>query len=206
MVPVEDSDARCINAIELTARFVLTCFLPLAVLLFVVCLLFEKGYKLGVNAGLLIALVYFVASYRCYGRSDKFSLVIAGQAGLTQANSIAAVHRAQGVDENLAFNPATGLMMVGDFDTMGNSYGFGITSDDTPGWDSPPDDYNHHAINPASGLPMVDDVLDVHGNVFGSLSADESASYGSFGADDSLALSAFDDAFYNRLLDDDPSR
>lgn len=206
MVAVDDSDARCINAIVLTARFFLTCFLPLAVLLLGVCLLFDKGYKLGVSTGLLTAVVYFVVAYRCYGRSDRLSPVIAGLAGLTVVNSIAAVQRAKGVDANSAFNPATGLMMVGDFDTMGNSYGFGITSEDTPGWDSPSDDYNHHAVNPASGLPMVDDVLDVHGNVFGSLSADESTSYGSLGADDSPALSACDDAFYNSLLDDDPSR
>jgi hypothetical protein len=41
-----------------------------------------------------------------------------------------------------SFNPATGLMMIGDFDTDGNMYGFSSSSD----------------TNPATGLMMEDDV------------------------------------------------
>jgi len=48
-------------------------------------------------------------------------------------------------------NPATGLLMVGGFDTAGNPFGTSGASQ----------------INPATGLPMVGGV-DVAGNPFGS--------------------------------------
>jgi hypothetical protein len=128
-----DSDARCLKAIELTIRFVLTCFVPLAFFLLAICLMFGKGVEPGVNVGLAIVVLYFTVAYHHYGRNNKASLVVAGLAGLTAAKAAIAAaalysHNDVG-DSSMDFNPATGLMMMGDFDTKGNLYGFGTISD-----------------------------------------------------------------------------
>lgn len=125
-----DSNARCLKALELTIRFVLTCAVPLAFLLVAVCMFFERGYKPGLDVGLAIVVVYFSVAYRHYGRGNRTSLIVAGLAGLTKANPAAAMYNSNDAsDSSMDFNPATGLMMIGDFDMKGNLYGFGSISE-----------------------------------------------------------------------------
>ena len=124
------SNARCLKAIELTIRFVLTCAVPLAFLLVAVCMFFERGYKPGLDVGLAIAVLYFTVAYHNFGRGSRVSLVVAGLAGLNATNPAAATYSSNDVgDSNMDFNPTTGLMMIGDFDTKGNLYGFGSISE-----------------------------------------------------------------------------
>lgn len=125
-----DSNTRCVKAITLTIRFVITCFLPLGLLLLGVCLLLETGYRLGLNIGIAMVVVYFAVAYRQYGRNNKASRIVAALAGITAANVAAgACWHEDASASDLEFNPATGLMMMGDFDTKGNLYGFGSISD-----------------------------------------------------------------------------
>jgi hypothetical protein len=143
MPDYSDSNARCLTAIELTIRFVLTCFVQLGFLLLGICLLFEKGYKPGVSIGLAIVVMYFAVAYRHYGRGNRASLIVAGLAGLTAANPVVAKGSSDEDDSNMDFNPATGLMMLGDFDTRGNLYGFGSISEVTSGDDASLFDDDH---------------------------------------------------------------
>jgi hypothetical protein len=210
MLVESDSNARCLQAIELTIRFVLTCFVPLGFLLLGVCLLFEKGYKPGVNIGLAIVVLYFTVAYRHCGRGNRAALIVAGLAGLTAANAAAAVYSSNDAgDSSMDFNPATGLMMIGDFDTKGNLYGFGTISGGISGADASMFDDNismfddnHHRFNPVNGLPMVDDVTDIHGNMFGTNSVDEPFDYSSSIFDDSITYGSFDDSFNSGTIDD----
>lgn len=124
------SNARCLKAVELTFRFVLTCFVPLGLLLLGVCLLLEKGCRPGVSIGIAMVVLYFAVAYRQYGRDNKASRIVAALAGITAANAAAgACWHEDASASDLEFNPATGLMMMGDFDTKGNLYGFGAISD-----------------------------------------------------------------------------
>lgn len=144
MPDYSDSNVRCLTAIELTIRFVLTCFVQIGFLLLGICLLFEKGYKPGVSIGLAIVVVYFVVAYRHYGRGNRASLIVARLAGLTVDNPAAAIYSCSDADDsNMDFNPATGLMMIGDFDTNGNFYGFGTISDGMSNNDSSMFDDDH---------------------------------------------------------------
>lgn len=132
-----DSNARCLKAVELTFRFVLTCFVPLGLLLLGICLLLETGYKLGLNIGIAIVVLYFTVAYRQFGRGNKASRTVAALAGITAASAAAGACWHEGAsDSGVEFNPATGLMMLGYFDTQGNAYGFGElggASDDVGG-------------------------------------------------------------------------
>ena len=122
-----DSDARCLKAIELTFRFGLTCFVPLAFLLVGICLLFGEGYKLGMNTGFAIVVVYFIVAYRHVGRGNKTSLVIARLAGLTIAKAAAEGDCANDAGDDallFEFNPANGMPMFNDMvDIQGNPVG-----------------------------------------------------------------------------------
>lgn len=207
-----DSNVRCFKAIELTLRFVVTCFLPLAFLGFGICLVFERGYRPGVDAMLITIVLYFAVAYRNVHRSNKTSSIIAGLAGLTKGevaggyNVNAVARRCSADDEDdwlPAFNPATGLMMVGALDSAGNSFGFSGTSDWTSDDDASGFDGNHHSFNPANGLPMMDDVTDIHGNTFGTNFADDIFDHSSSTFDDSVTHSLFDDSFNSGSFDDD---
>lgn len=199
-----DSNARCLKAIELTFRFVLTCFVPLGFLLLAVCLLFEKGYRPGLNVALVIVVTYFIVAHNFYGRSDRVSWIIGGLAGLTGASPAAEVNGGNDAGEsNMDFNPATGLMMLGDFDTSGNLYGFGTISGGSSSDDiSMSNDYNH-SFNPANGLPMIDDATDIHGNMFCTNSADDLMHHGGSMFDDSLAHTSLGNGFNTGPFDDD---
>jgi hypothetical protein len=204
MDAIADSNARCIRAVELTFRFLLTCFWPLGFLLVAVCLLFEKGYKPGLNTFVAIVCVYFTVAHNCYGRNKKASQIIDGLSGLHVRTALAGGCGAHDdVCSNPAFNPATGLMMMGDFDTNGNLYGFGTISGGISGEDASMFDDNHHSFNPANGLPMLDDSIDVHGNMYCTNSMDDLMDYSSSIFDDSITHSSFDDSFNSGSFDDD---
>ena len=124
------SNAQCLKAIELTFRFVLRCFVPFGLLLLGVCLLLETGYRLGLNIGIAMVVVYFAVAYRLFGRDNIASRIVAALAGVTAANAAAgACWHEDASASDLEFNPATGLMMMGDFDTKGNLYGLDTISD-----------------------------------------------------------------------------
>lgn len=210
MMDDSDSDARCLKAVELTLRFAVTCFLPLAFLGIGICLVLERGYRPGVDAVLIIMVFYFAIAHRNVHRDNKTSLIIAGLAGLTtgkgagryNVNTVAGRYSANDEDDwSPAFNPATGLMMVGAADTEGNSYG--TSSDWTSDDDASRFDDNHYSFNPANGLPMMDDVTDIHGNTFGTNSADDIFDHSSSTFDDSITHSSFDDSFNCGTFDDD---
>lgn len=59
----------------------------------------------------------------------------------------------------------------------------GITADEDMGFSPAAFDGNSSAIqaNPANGLPMLNSVYDVHGNVFGTTWADDQGNHGSDG-------------------------
>lgn len=207
-----DSNVRCLKAIELTLRFFITCFLPLAFLSFGICLVFERGYRPGVDAMMITIVLYFAIAYRNVHRDNKTASIIAGLAGLTKgkvagrSNENAVAGRCSADDEDdltPAINPATGLMMVGALDTAGNSFGSGGTSDWTSDDDASGFDDNHHSFNPANGLPMVDDVTDIHGNIFCTTSMDDQMDYSNSTFDDSFTLTSFDDSFNSSSFDDD---
>lgn len=207
-----DSNVRCFKAIELTLRFVVTCFLPLAFLGFGICLVFERGYRPGVDAMLIIMVFYFAIAYRNVHRDNKTSLIIAGLAGLTTGkgagryNVSAVAGRCSADDEDdwiPSINPATGLMMVGALDSAGNSFGSSGTPDWTSDGGASGFDGNHHSFNPANGLPMMDDVIDIHCNMFGTNSMDDLFDHSSSTFDDSFTHSSFDDSFNSSFFDDD---
>lgn len=126
MLENSDSNARCIKAVELTFRFVLTCFVPLGLLVLGVCLLLESGYRLGLNIGIAAVVVYFAVAYLHFGRDNKASRIVAALAGITAAGAAVGPFLYEDASaSDLEFNPATGLMMLGHFDTRGNAYGFG---------------------------------------------------------------------------------
>lgn len=207
-----DSDVRCLKAIELTLRFIVTCFLPLAFLSFGICLVFERGYRPGVDAMLITIVLYFAIAYRNVHRDNKTSSIIAGLAGLTtgkvagryNANAVAGRCGADDEDDWLpAFNPATGLMMVGALDSAGNSFGSGGSSDRTSDDEAFGFDESHHTFNPANGLPMVNEVTDIHGDTFGTNSSDDIFDHSSSSFDDSFTHTSFDDSFNSSSFDDD---
>lgn len=207
-----DSNVRCLKAIELTLRFVVTCFLPLAFLGIGICLVFERKYRPGVDAVLIIMVFYFAIAYRNVHRDNRTSLIIAGLAGLTtgkyagryNVNAVAGRYRANDEDDwSPAFNPATGLMMVGAVDTAGNSYGSDAFSDWASDDGASMFDDNHNIFNPANGLPMIDDATDIHGNIFGTNSMDDQMDYSSSTFDDSFTHTSFDESFNSSSFDDD---
>lgn len=199
-----DSNARCLKAVELTFRFVLTCFVQLGALLFVVCLAFGKGRDPGVGAGMAIVIAYFTVAYHQYGRGNRASHIVAGLAGLTPSNPAATVYRSNDAGGSCpGFNPATGLMMMGDFDTSGNLYGLGNISGGGGSDDAPMFDEHHHSFNPANGLPMLDDSTDVHGNMYCTNSVDDLFDHSSSTFDDNITHSSFDDSFNSSFFDDD---
>lgn len=63
------------------------------------------------------------------------------------------------------------------------------------------------SVNPASGLPMMDSMIDVAGNPYGTdlhdTFGDDGFSSGSIGSDDSFMNSGFDDDFSSTSFNDD---
>jgi hypothetical protein len=142
-------------------------------------------------------------AYRNVGRGNKTALVIAGLAGLTAANVAAEGYSANGASESSpAFNPTTGLMM-GEGDMMGQTFGGDINSGVMSGDDTQTFGDNDCSFNPANGLPMMDDVTDIHGNMVGTNSVDDLMACSSLTFDDSIAHTSFDDSFNNSTFDDD---
>ena len=218
MIHDSDSDTRCLKAVELTVRFVVTCAVPLAFLLFVVCMCFGREYEPGVNVGMAIVVLYFVVAYHNVHRNNKILLIIAELAGLTTIKTVGSFNAnanagagagAEGFnssdadDSGSAINPATGLMMIGGFDTAVNTYGSGTISGGFSNDDISMFGDNHHSFNQANGLPMMDDVTDIHGNIFGTTSVDDVFDHSSSTFDDSVTHSLFDDSLNSSSLDDD---
>jgi hypothetical protein len=194
-----DSDARCIKAIELTVRFVLINIVYLFLLLFAVCVVFKNGYQPGIDGGLLIIILYFTVAYNCYGRYNRVSLIIAALAGLAVAGTgtAAAVYRVSDDEEDSESGFATGFVMSGS-DAMGNLNGVDMNA----GVMSMSDDF-HHSFNTANGLPMINDAVDIHGNIFGTTFMDDMMNSStsvfddnfSHSSDDSFSHSSFDSSF-----------
>jgi len=85
--------------------------------------------------------------------------------------------------EHRHINPATGLPMRGSFDVEGNPYGASNL------------DHDMFEINPANGLPMMDNMLDIEGNPYGTDSGifDSFAPHGGLGGYDTFdTLDSFD--------------
>jgi hypothetical protein len=198
-----DSDARCIKAFELTFRFLLLNLVYLFFLLFAVCVVF-KGYWPGVYVGYLIVFSYFTVAYNCYGRGNKASLIIAALAGLTVAGTgtAAAVYRVSDDEDDSESDFATGFVTAG-FDAMGSQIGVDMNSDMMSSSDASMSDDFHHSFNTANGLPMINDMVDIHGNIFGTTSMDDmmNSSTSAFddgfshSSDDSFSHSSFDSSF-----------
>jgi hypothetical protein len=209
-----DSDARCIKAIELTVRFVLLHLAHLALLFLAICVLLKNGCELGADAEFLIVVSYFTVAYKQYGRGNRASSIIAGLAGLTAAgtaagtaaSTAAAVYSVSDDEEDSESDSATGFGMAG-FDAMGNLNGVDMSA----GVMSLSDDF-HHNFNTANGLPMINDAVDIHGNIFGTTFMDDmmNSSTSAFddtfshSSDDSFSHSSFDSSFsFSSGFDDD---
>jgi hypothetical protein len=194
-----DSDARCIKAIELTVRFVLVNLAQLCLLFIAICVLFKIECEAGADAMFLIVVSYFTVAYNCYGRYNGVSLIIAALAGLTVAGTgtAAAVYRVNDDEDDSESDFAAGFVTAG-FDAMGNLNGFDMNA----GVMSMSDDF-HHSFNTANGLPMINDAVDIHGNIFGTTFMDDmmNSSTSAFddtfshSSDDSFSQSSFDSSF-----------
>ena len=60
-------------------------------------------------------------------------------------------------------------------------------------------DISTNSINPANGLPMINDTIDIEGNIFGTDSSDTEI----FSNDDLFETSAFDDDLFDTSLFND---
>lgn len=197
-----ESNARCIEAVKLTIRFVLLNCIQLAMLLFAICLVFRKGYEPGVDAGLAIVVVYFTVAYKQYGRGNKASLIIAGLAGLTAAGTAAAVGSINRGEWDSESDSEAGFMTAG-FDAMGSPSGVDIDSGMMSSSDASMSDDFHHSVNPANCLPMINDVVDIHGNMFGTTVVDDMMNSSNSSSEDSFSHSSFDSSFHSHTFDDD---
>lgn len=167
-----ESDARCIEAVKLTIRFVWVNFIPLAMLLLAICIVFGKGYEPGVDVGLMIVFVYFTVAYKQYGRGNRASLIIAGLAGLAVAGTAAAGSAITRGEWDSESESDAGFTTPG-FDTMGNLNDVNLNLGMTPSSDTFISDDLHSSVNPANCLPMLNDVVDIHGNMFGTTFLDD---------------------------------
>jgi hypothetical protein len=196
-----ESNARCIEAVKLTIRFVLLNCIQLGLLLLGICIFFGEGLDPGINFGLAIVVLYFTVAYKQYGRGNRASLIIAGLAGLAAAGTAAAVSSINDEwDSESDFG--AGFMMAG-FDGMGNPIGVDMNSGMMSSSDSSMSDDFHHSVNPANCLPMIDDVVDIHGNMFGTTFVDDMMNSSTSSCDDSFSHSSFDSGFHSHTFDDD---
>jgi hypothetical protein len=115
-----ESNARCIEAVKLTVRFVLINCIQLGLFLLGICAFSGKGLDPGINVGLAILVFYFAVAYKCYGRGNRASLIIAGLAGVTAASAAAAMYITNDDEEDSESSSLTGVVMPG-LDAMGNS-------------------------------------------------------------------------------------
>ena len=197
-----DSNARCLKATELTLRFFWTNLVPLGFLLCAVCILFGNGVEPGINVGVAIMVLYFVVAYNFYGRENRISAVIAALSGVASGGAAAAMNSANNSgSSSIVFNPATGLMMLGPVDTKGNPYGVDLAPHATFHDDSYESDDDFYSINPANGLPMLNDMIDIQGNPFGSSSDDYTDHSTAF--DDCTTDTSFDDGYSSCTFGDD---
>lgn len=195
MSKVSDSNARCLKATELTLRFFWRNLVPLGFLLCAVCILFGNGVEPGINVGVAIMVVYFIVAYNFYGRENRISAVIAALSGVASGGASAAMNSASNSGSSgIEFNSATGLMICGHVDAKGSPYG----TDPAPGTtfhdDSYDSDDDFYSVNPANGLPMLNSMIDIQGNPFGS-SSDDYIDHSS--AFDDCTTDAFVDDGYN---------
>jgi hypothetical protein len=111
-------------------------------------------------------------------------------AGLTVAGTgtAAAAYSVSEDEEDSESDFATGFVMSG-FDAMDNLNGVDMNA----GVMSMSDDF-HHSFNTANGLPMLNDAIDIHGNVFGTTSMDDMMNSSTSAFDDSFSHSS-DDSF-----------
>ena len=164
-----DSNARCLKATELTLRFMWNNLVPLGVILCAVCIPFRNGLEPGINVGVAIMVLYFTVAYNFYGRGNRTSAVIAALSGVAAGGASAAMNSASNSgSSSIEFNPATGLMMFGHVDAMGNPYGIDLAPGGAYCDDTSISDDDHFSFNPANGLPMFDNLTDMHGNIFGT--------------------------------------
>lgn len=163
-----NSNARCIKAIELTFRFVLRNLVTLVFFFLASFFLFGKKSDPAVAIVFLVVALYFTVAYHHFGRGNKASLVIAILAGTSAVGTVAALHSNDDTDElNSAINPATGLMMMGGIDAMGNPYGFDMNSTGMSGNDISMCNNTHHIFDSENNLAMMDNSPDNHRSIFG---------------------------------------
>lgn len=190
-----DSNARCLKATELTLRFFWKNLVQLGCLLCAVCIVFGNGVEPGINVGVAIMVLYFVVAYKFYGRENRISAYIAALSGVASGGASAAMTSANtSGSSSIEFNPATGLMMFGHVDANGNPNGIDLAPGTTFHDDSYDSDENFYSVNPANGLPMLNSMIDIQGNPFGS-SSDDYIDHSS--AFDDCTTDAFVDDGYN---------
>jgi len=197
-----ESNSRCIEAVKLTIRFVLLNCIQLGMFLLAICAFFGKGLDPGINVGLAIVVLYFTVAYNCYGRGNRVSLIIAGLAGLSATGAAAAMYSTNDDEWGSESNSSTGFVMAG-LDAMENAGGVDMNSDMMSGSDVSMSDDFQHSVNPANLLPMINDVVDIHGNMFGTTSVDDMMNSSTSSFDDSFSHSSFDSSFHSHTFDDD---
>lgn len=197
-----ESNARCIEAVKLTIRFVLLNCIQLGMFLLGVCAFFGKGLDPGIDVGLAIVVLYFTVAYKCYGRGNRASLIIAGLAGVTAAGAAAAMYSTNDVEWDSESSSSAAFSMAG-LDAMGSPIGVDMNSDMMSSSDVSMSDDFHHSVNPANLLPMINDVVDIDGNMFGTTSVDDMMNSGTSSFEDSFSHSSFDSSFHSHTFDDD---
>lgn len=198
-----DSNARCIEAVKLTIRFVLLNCIQLGMLLLAICAFFGKGLDPGINVGLAIVVLYFTVAYKCYGRGNRVSLIIAGLAGVTATGAAAAMYSTNDGEWDSESSSSTEFVMAG-LDAMGSAGGVDMHSDMMSGSDVSMSGDFHHSVNPANLLPMINDVVDIHGNMFGTTFVDDMMNCSTSSFDDSFSHSSFDSSSsFSSSFDDD---
>ncbi|BDT60200.1 hypothetical protein MasN3_36940 [Massilia varians] len=197
-----ESNARCIEAVKLTIRFVLLNCIQLGMFLLGICAFFGKGFDPGVNVGLAIVVLYFTVAYKCYGRGNRASLIIAGLAGVTATGAAAATYSNNDGEWDSESNSSTGFVMA-DLDAMEDHNGVDMNSGMMSGSDVSMSDDFHHSVNPANLLPMINDVVDIHGNMYGTTSVDDMMNSSASTSDDCFSHSSFDSGFHSPTFDDD---
>ncbi len=150
----------------------------------------------------LFVVLFRIAKLLCTNVLVTYSKLFCGHSTPKASNSIntASIPVAPEDLEPPTVNPATGLPMIGNFDSMGNPYGMGsVMGPYNPATGLPmmvgeldvagnPFGTDLTAVNPANGLPMIggEDGLDIEGNPYGTDWSEDSIST-SF--DDSLGNS-----------------
>lgn len=205
MLNAEDSDARCLRAAALTLRFLVTGFLPLGLLLAGACLLSGKSHDTGVNMGVAVLVAYFTAAHNLYGRSRAVAQVIAGLACLGTQN---AATGGQAAAFGIALNLPSDFTMANSARTAaipvgGMVYAVTEAGDCSLLSDHDDDDDDGYWVNPGTGLPMMNSVVDVHGNIFGTCPADDVVHQDFSTHDDIAACSPSDDMHGTGMCEDD---